>query len=256
MVSKSLTKGLGIKRNRVGCLELGNKGGGRRGWLEPEKKGRVRRWPEGEEMCTGSGPPHGWRGKEGPAPEWTAAVGFRSDLAMASRARENEKGQRWRRGRDGGRGRREGEAATIPTPAGVVGLRGRPGRSARRRFPLSNPLSHGRGRKELTKRFVLREGGNSGEIGGPSLCISAMGGRVRAKTLAYSFLFWWVVSEYIQTSVLGSAHYQIQFNSPIRTRLFGQFNNPLKRKRNGNVCIWPRLFGCSYWAVESDLIMG
>ena len=39
-----------------------------------------------------SGPPHGWRGKEGPAPEWTAAVGFRSDLATASRARENEKG--------------------------------------------------------------------------------------------------------------------------------------------------------------------
>ena len=168
-------------------------------------------------MCTGSGPPHGWRGKEGPAPEWTAAVGFRSDLAMASRARENEKGQRWRRGRDGGRGRREGEAATIPTPAGVVDLRGRRRRSTRRRFPLLIPLSRGRGRKELTKRFVLREGSNSGEIGGPGLCIGAMGGRVRAKTPAYSFPFQSVVSEYIQTSVLGSAHYQIQFNSPIQT---------------------------------------
>ena len=67
------------------------------------------------------------------------------------------------------------------------------------------------------KRFVLREGSNSGEIGGPGLCIGAMGGRVRAKTPAYSFPFQWVVSEYIQTSVLGSAHYQIQFNSPIRT---------------------------------------
>ena len=88
-------------------------------------------------MCNGTGPPHGWRGKEGLAPEWTATVGFRSDLATASRARETKKGERRRRERVGGGGRREEEAATIPTPAGVVDLRGCHRRSARRRFPLS-----------------------------------------------------------------------------------------------------------------------
>lgn len=216
MVSKSLTKGLGRKRNRAGCLELGKKGGGRRGRLEPEKEGRVRRWSKGEEMCTGSGPLHGWEGKEGWAPEGTAAVCIRCDLAAASRGGENGKDQHRRSGRDSGRGNRERKAGTIPTPpwwicqGATVDLPGR-------RSALSNPSVSWWREKDSPKRFVLRERGNSGEITGPGLCIGAMGGCVRAKTPAYSFPFQSVVSEYIQTFVLELDQYQIQFDGPIQT---------------------------------------
>ena len=142
-----------------GWLELGKKDGAKgtlsgpredgfgSSALRPEKMGRLRRWSEGEEMYTGSGPPHCQEGKEGTKPKGTAVVNIIWDLVVPSRVGENQLAIAPEEGKERQQRKKGTEGGDHTYAAGVVDLRGRRRRSARRRFPLLNPLSRGRGGK-------------------------------------------------------------------------------------------------------------
>lgn len=111
------------------CLELGKKVSAA-GPLRPEKMGRLRRWSEGEEMCTGSGPPHCQEGKEGSAPEGTASIGIIPDLVAVSRAGENQLAVASEEGKER-RQREKVKEGGDHTYAAMVDLPGRRRRSTR-----------------------------------------------------------------------------------------------------------------------------